>query len=277
MIRALHGWVEHEGSDLPLHLTLLLLLLAPIGDLELRMAVLLLACAGLLHRGVLRSPWLWALLAALTGWRVVHAWPVADNHAYLLAYWCLAVGIARMLPDPHDAQARSARWLIAGVFVFAAAWKLVLSDDFLDGRFFRVALLTDPRFEGFARWVGSMSADQLESSRTFLFQSRVGPELTIPPLVEPPRLRAVALALTWTAAALESLVAVLFVVRVRDVARHAALLGFCVGAYALAPVEGFGWLLLALGCASAPVDATRTRAAYVACYALLLLYTGFHG
>ena len=276
-MRALREWLEREGVDLPLHLTLLLLLLVPVGQWNVRPMLLLLACAGLLHRGVRRSPWLWAALAALTSWRVVEAWPAADNHAYLLAYWCLALGIARALPDPEAAQARSARWLIGATFIFAAAWKLALSDDFLDGRFFRVALLTDPRFEGFARWVGSMSADQLESSRTFLFQSRVGPELTIPPLVEPPRLRAVALALTWTAAALESLVAVLFVVRVRDVARHAALLGFCVGTYALAPVEGFGWLLLALGCASAPVDATRTRAAYVACYALLLLYTGFHG
>ena len=275
-MRALREWLEREGVDLPLHLTLLLLLLVPVGQWNVRPMLLLLACAGLLHRGVLRSPWLWAALAALTGWRVVEAWPAADNHAYLLAYWCLALGIARALPDPEAAQARSARWLIGATFVFAAAWKLALSDDFLDGRFFRVTLLTDPRFEGLARWLGGMTREGLDASRTFLFQSRVGPALTVPPLVEPPALRQAALALTWISAAAESLVAVLFVAPFSGIAPHLALLAFCAGTYALAPVEGFGWLLLALGAAAAPVDATRVRTAYVACFALLMLYTGLH-
>ncbi len=60
------------------------------------------------------------------------------------------------------------------------------------------------------------------------------------------------------------------------IAPHLARLAFCAGTYALAPVEGFGWLLLALGAAAAPVDATRVRTAYVACFALLMLYTGLH-
>lgn len=275
-MRALREWLEREGADLPLHLTLLLLLLVPIGEWNVRPMVLLLACAGLLHRGVLRSPWLWAALAALTGWRVVEAWPVADNHAYLLAYWCLALLIARVLPDPAGAQARSARWLLAATFVFAAAWKLLLSDDFLDGRFFRVTLLTDPRFEGPARWLGGMTPEGLDASRTFLFQSRVHSALTVPPLVEPPALRQAALALTWISAAAESLVAALFAAPVSGIARHVALLAFCAGTYAFAPVEGFGWLLLALGVAAAPVDAARVRTAYVACFALLVLYAGIH-
>ena len=192
----------------------------------------------------------------------------------LVAFYALL--IARVLPDPAGAQARSARWLLAATFVFAAAWKLLLSDDFLDGRFFRVTLLTDPRFEGPARWLGGMTPEGLDASRTFLFQSRVHSALTVPPLVEPPALRQAALALTWISAAAESLVAALFVAPVSGIARHVALLAFCAGTYAFAPVEGFGWLLLALGVAAAPVDAARVRTAYVACFALLVLYAGIH-
>lgn len=277
MTGRLRAWLEREGGDLPLHLTLLTLLLAPVGEPLLRSAVLLLACAGLLHRGLLRSRALWAALAVLSGWRVVAAWPDVDNHGYLLAYWCLALAIARSLGDPLAATARASRGLVAGVFVCAAAWKLVLADDFLDGRFFRVALLSDPRFETLARWIGGLGADQLEASRVFLFQSRIGAALSVPPLSEPPALRQAALALTWTSATLESTVALLFAAAPRGVARHVVLLAFCAATYALAPVAGFGGLLLALGVATAPSDAWRTRAAYLACFALLVVYSGLRG
>ena len=71
--------------------------------------------------------------------------------------------------------------------------------------------------------------------------------------------------------------AVLFIAPLRGAARHVVLIAFCASAYALAPVESFGWLLLALGAAAAPADAGRTRAAYVACFALLIVYSGLRG
>ena len=45
----------------------------------------------------------------------------------------------------------NARALIGLAFAFAVLWKL-LSPDYLDGRFFRVALVEDHRLEPITRW-----------------------------------------------------------------------------------------------------------------------------
>jgi len=271
-VSALRDWLDAEGHDLALKGTLLLLLLVPVGQWNVRPLVLLLAAAGLVHRGALHSAWLWGALTALAGWRVVDSWPLADNHAYLLAYWCGAILLSRLTPEPGEARAVSARWLIAGAFAFAAGWKL-LSPDFLDGTFFRVMLLADPRFEDLARWAGGLTAADLDASRNFLFAPRIGAETTPAMLVESASLRAAAHFLTWITIAAEGAVALLFIAPLRaGVARHAALLAFCAATYAFAPIEGFGWLLLCMGCASVPVNAVRTRAVYVGVYALLVLY-----
>jgi hypothetical protein len=47
---------------------------------------------------------------------------------------------------------------------------------------------------------------------------------------------------------------------------------FCAGTYAIAPVPGFGWLLLAMGMAQCPPDARTTRALYLVCFALVVLH-----
>ena len=55
-------------------------------------------------------------------------------------------------------------------------------------------------------------------------------------------------------------------------ARHLLLLVYCVVTYAIATVDGFGWLLLAMGAAQCGVDQRRLRAAYVGVFVLILLY-----
>jgi hypothetical protein len=45
-------------------------------------------------------------------------------------------------------------------------------------------------------------------------------------------------------------------------ARHALLLVFCAATYPIAPVAGFGWLLLAIGVSQAP-SSPQWRAAYI--------------
>jgi hypothetical protein len=47
--------------------------------------------------------------------------------------------------QPAHTLAFNSRSLIGLAFTLAVLWKAVLSPDFLDGRFFRVTLLTDPR------------------------------------------------------------------------------------------------------------------------------------
>jgi hypothetical protein len=55
-------------------------------------------------------------------------------------------------------------------------------------------------------------------------------------------------------------------------ARHGAVLLFCLATYAFAPVAGFGWLLLVMGMATLRVDQRWLRAAYVGAYCIVLLY-----
>jgi hypothetical protein len=269
------GLAGSAAVELALRLTLLDLLLRPIGDEWLRPLLLGLAAAGLVFPSTTLRPWLWACLATLTGLRVVLDYPLSDNHAYLLGYWCLALALASRSRDPGAFVAWNARHLVGLVFAFAVLWKLVLSPDFLDGTFFRVSLVTDPRFADLARWLGGFSPDELEAQRAFLLQHADGGGVPAVALVEPPRLVFAARALaTWTIA-IESAIAVTFLWR-RDRGpsrlRDGCLLLFCTTTYAFATVAGFGWLLIAMGVAQTAPERRVVRGAYVVAYALILLY-----
>jgi hypothetical protein len=256
---------------LALRLTLLLLLLRPPGSGWLRPSILALAVAGLLLPRVLRHPALWLALAGLLAWRVIAGWPLADNHAYLLVYWCLAIALARFAPDPARALAWNGRALVGLAFAFATFWKL-LSPDYLDGRFFRVMLVEDERLERVATTLGGIEREALLERRAFVTGQADGAARAVPE--EPARLRRLALAATWLTFALEAAVAVAFLAPLGRLAglRHALLLAFCAGTYAIAPVVGFGWLLLAMGVAQCERGAHRLRLAYVGVFALLVVY-----
>jgi hypothetical protein len=272
---SLTAWLDGQGFELSLRLTLLVLLLEPVGQWDVRALVLLVALAGLLHAGVLRAWWSWLLLSALTGWRVIDDWPLSDNHAYLLSYWCLAIGLAFLTRDPPKSLARSARSLVALVFTFAFLWKAVLSPDYVDGRFFRLLFMTDGRFEELAINLGGMTEAGLDRVRDLVETNLHEPAVAAPASIETPRLRLIAALATWGTLASELLVALLFLLpdrlnsgRLRDL----ALMGFCAATYAVAPVPGFGWLLLVMGLAQCPLEAHTTRWLYLGCFALMVLH-----
>jgi hypothetical protein len=263
-----------DAVDTVLVLTLLLLLLRPIGVGFVRPSILLLAGAGLLRGSLKRSPTLWLTLAALTAWRVVSDWPLADNHAYLLSYWCLAIGLALRSADPAVFLAANGRRLIALAFGFAVLWKVFLSPDYIDGTFFRVTLLSDPRFETVTRLVGGLSPDLLERARVALWQHVDGlaPSLEVPPL--PGRFEVLGTFLTLWTVALEALVAVAFLVSRQRAAgvRDALLLVFCATTYSVTPtIASFGWLLLAMGVAQCDSARALTRLSYLFVFGLILV------
>jgi hypothetical protein len=76
--------------NLALRLTLLGILLHPIGNWFLQPIFLGTAALGVALPHHLRRPFLWMTLFFLALARVLFNWPMADNHAYLLCYWCLA-------------------------------------------------------------------------------------------------------------------------------------------------------------------------------------------
>jgi hypothetical protein len=271
----LESWLEGQGYGLALRLTLLDLLLDPVGRWNVRPLILALAAAGLLSESLIRNRMFWLLLSALTAWRILDDWPLSDNHAYLLSYWCLAIFLALHSRDPGRTLAKSARLLIGLAFLFAVLWKGVLSDDFVDGRFFRHLLLTDDRFEEVALVLGGMSETALERARALLEKNLHEPATALPSSIETESLRGIARVATWGTLVLEFGVALLFLLpgrigvgRLRD----AALLVFCIGTYAVAPVPGFGWLLLAMGVAQCPLHARTTLCLYLAGFAVVLFH-----
>lgn len=268
-----------EGGvpDVVLTLTAIILLLRPFDVWWVAPFVLAAACLSLVFRAVRRAPITWMLVAALVAARIVAVWPLSDNHIYLLSYWCLALGLSLSGPSPAATLATSSRWLVGAAFAMAVLWKAGLSADYVDGRFFRVTLLTDERFADASLVFGGLSRDQMAENRKFLEPLPEGAELLHPPtFVEPPRLRAFAAVATWGGLVLEALIAVTFLLPAGErfqVARHASLLAFCVTTYALAPVAGFGWLLATMGLAQSRPDQRALRGAYVAVFMLILMYT----
>ncbi len=265
-----------SGALLGLQLTAVVILLQPVSIWYLRPVLLSLAILGLLFPAVLRVPALWGIVTLLfLGW-VIREWPTGDNHHYLFAYWALAIFLALCVPRSDRMLATSARWLVVAVFLWATLWKAVLSPDYMDGRFYRVRLMTDQRFASTVRLVGGLSEAQLESSRVYLEPPPFGEPSAAPPeLVEPPAVVRLAIFLTWATVLLEGLVAAVFLLpwgRWTLAVRHAALLGFCAAAYAIAPVAGFGWLLCAMGVSQVPTDRRLLRVAYVAVFLLLRFY-----
>ena len=266
----------HGVPDSVLTLTAIILLLRPLDLWWVAPVVIAAACLSLLNPSVRRSPMTWILIALLIAVRIVAVWPLADNHIYLLTYWCLAIGLAQSSVAPAATLSTSSRLLLGAAFAMAVLWKGVLSPDYIDGRFFRVTLLTDERFADASLVFGGLSREQMAQNREFLKPLPEGAELLTPPsFVEPPRLRAFAAAATWGGLILEALIALACLVPPQarvDLVRHGLLLTFCFTTYALAPVAGFGWLLATMGLAQCGPRQSLLRGAYVAVFILILMY-----
>lgn len=259
--------------ELAARLTLLTLLLSPVGDLAVRPLVLVLAAAGLLLPRAWSLSSLWFALAVLTALRFWLDWPLADNHAYLLSFWCLALGIAAAVKDSAT-LALSARLLIGLVFMLAA-WQKWTSPDFMNGVFFQTTFLLDERFEDFVVLFSAVTYDQIDQARNYLegdYRDTAAPA-TLPFVLPPSFNWLVWLSTAWNLLE-QTLVAITFLAppnsrlgRLRDM----ALLLFCFTIYAVVPVVSFGWLLLAMGIAQSR-QSRALRTAYLAAFALLVVY-----
>lgn len=272
--RALRELDAAPRADLALRLTLIALLLEPVGGAWTRPLIALLCVAGLLSGSLRHSAGLLAALLALALWRVASAWPLGDNHGFLLVYWLLALLLASRARDGDAQLGWNARALVGLVFAFATLWKL-LSPDYLDGRFFLVTLVDDARLEAFARLAAGLDGEQLAALRELVREHQDGLrplESTPPPL--PDRLVLTARSLSFGVLAFEAGLALAFLAPRRlalSRARDALLQTFCATAYAVAPVEGFGWLLLCMGVAQCAPERTTARRVYLAVFGVVLL------
>lgn len=242
-----------NGLDLVLLATLALPITVVAQDPTRSTVGILVATVGLFAPRIRRSRLFWMLAALGYGIWYWMDWRHLDNHMWLLPLWLLAVATAPSSVQPLEALGRQARLLMVLVFTAAIVWKL-RSPDFLSGAFFEFTLLTDPRFVPLASLVGVDPASLLANR----FALASGP--TSATLVGASAVRELALLLTWGTVVVEgALLASWAVPRVWPLVRHTTLAVFCFTAYAIAPVAGFGLILLAMGAATVHTDRGRCR------------------
>ena len=265
----------YDPWELAAKLTLLALLLSPVGNWFIRPFTLSLTVMGLLIPGLWRSPSLWVALALLTGIRFYIDWPSADNHAYLLSYWCLAFAVSAWLGN-REVLFSNARYLVALTFGFAALQKWI-SPDYLNGVFFLITFFLDERFEEFVVLFSSVTFEQIDIAREYLegdYRSAPAPDSL--PFVIPGSMWWLAILSTAWNLFEQTLIAIAFLVpkdsRLGRI-REPLLLLFCFTIYAVVPVVSFGWLILAMGIAQSDGKSATLRYWYTgAFFALIFFY-----
>lgn len=258
--------------ELALRVFLLVLLLdAPLFWFQ-RVPLQIVCGVALLWPALARDARAWAVITLLTAWPLVWNWPFSDNHDYLRALSALAVTLALTTAEPAAALRSSARLLVGVTFLFATLWKVAISPDWLDGTFFRVTLLADPRFHDLAVLVGGASWDTLDAFDAALTGFLSGTGAWPGAFVEPPALAPLALALTAFTAAIEAGITLAFLWPRLSRFRNVLLIAFGATTFAFATVRGFGFLLMTLGLAQCEDDERRTRIAYVATLFLIEAY-----
>jgi hypothetical protein len=263
-----------------LRLTWLVLLLDPPQHALAAPAITVIAAFGLWIPSVGRRPALLALATAACFLPVLADWTHVDNHDFLRAYWCLALALATSSQkDHHETLAVSARLLLAAVFGFTLVWKLALSPDFVDGRFFEFTFATDSRFADWSHGLAGLAPEAQAENRAALARFvRAGAPMS---WQRPAALSRLALGTTLWVVAIESCVALAFGAAAFERSRRSVLAPlvrwrdrllslFAVSTYAVAPVMGFGWLLMAMGLAQ--TETKEGRVLYSATFGLLLLY-----
>lgn len=234
-----------------------------------------LAIPALLFPGFRGKPWPWLGIAASVGLGVALNWFAADNHKYLSIYWALALACVHWSSAAKQpwVLATNARWLVAGCMLFATFWKL-LSPTYLSGEFFEFTLLTDARFEAFLNTSTALDAEAIENNHTIYKKVRNGiaPPGQPSPLDIAPRVPLIAKLCTYWTIFIEGLIATVFLLPVspsKAWVRHGPLIGFGATTYFMAPVPGFGCLLMLMGMSQANDTGSKLFRTYFCLFVLI--------
>ena len=265
---------------LPL-LTVLLLLLSPLSTWYLHTPLVLLCIIAVAYRKLLKATPFWYIISVLWGTTIYFHWESTDNHKYLICYWCLALCTTFSVApkDQLKALRQTSRLLIGLCMTLATLWKL-MSPDYLDGTFFHYCLLIDERFTSVATTFGNVSSTTLTDNRELWELLRegylYGIEFQNTTLETSPELGTLARFLSWWTIFIEAALAWLFFMPAHPLVsriRNFVLLVFAVTTYAVAPVKGFGWILMLLGVAQCHNDEKAFRIAYLVTFLLIQCYT----
>jgi len=278
MIKDIQHYLQKDAFEISAQFTLMTLLFNQVGNNFSRPFILFFAALAILLVNGFKQRFIWITLFFFTSFRVVYEWPMADNHAYLLALWCLVLLVSCNNNLKEKIIANNARILIGLVFLLACIQK-ILSPDYLDGTFFQYLLLTDNRFEDFTVLFSDITYQQIDNARELLglYQfSSFSSEKNIVP--DSSSFRILVLSATWWNLIDQLAVACCFLApnnsflnRKRDV----SLLVFCLTTYAVAPVPGFGWLLVSMALAQCRNN-SNIRIAYICTFFIILFYSNVY-
>lgn len=262
-------------------LTLLHLLLHAPEAWYLRAPLIGLFLLGAVFRRWLRTPPFWYLTATLLGTSVYLHWESADNHKYLFVYWCLALCCAFSLPKQQQraSLAISSRWLIGLCMALATVWKLCQL-QYLDGTFFQYCFLEDERFAHFTARFADLPLQNLADNRQLrdlLTSGHLqGLDMTRVTLTGAAQLASLSWFFTWWTVFIEGALALGFLLpnsRWTALIRNGLLILFGMTTYGLAPVRGFGWMLMLLGLAQCQAREIEFRYGYLFALLLIQAYT----
>lgn len=275
-VRARQWIAGRPVLDLVAPLTLVLLILYPVGHQDIQIWLQLGGVAGLLYRPLQRAPLFWILLAAAMGLGCVLTWEDADNHKYLITYWCLAVGLSCAADDTAKALRVNARLLLGLCFLLAVAWKL-RTPDFVTGEYYQFSMLTDDRLFSVGQLFSGMTPEVYFQNREAIDRLTAwSSSLEQVALDGAPQLRPLSMLLVAWTLLVESWIFVSFLWPSTSIwnarSRYASLLVFVATTYAAAHVGGFAWILTILGLAQVRPEHGRWRLAYLGALALVILY-----
>lgn len=268
------GW---DGMDVSAGLTLALLILLHVDEAYyIRTPIVVLCTAAFVRRSLYRRASFWLAIALILFVKHYGTWYAMANHEYLINYWCLALGLSFLTPEPRKAIAVNARILIGLAFAFATLWK-VISRDFLDGTFFHFLLLTSEHFKYVAHMIGGLASETIRENQQAVLalygNSSAIPTVQLHSSVSIPWIAG--FLTVWTLI-LEASIAVSFLSplgRLVSRWRDPLLLVFLVTTYLITPVVGFGWILAAMGVAQCNATFRQGPFLYVAAFLVIELFT----
>ncbi len=262
-------------------LTLLLLLMHGPKDWYVRTPLIILSVTGIVIRAARSSPAFWFAISMFIIAHNMVSWANVDNHKWLMGWWCVALGMTALAPV--EAQLKvikfNARLLLGLCFAFATIWKLI-SVDYMDSTFFKFELLTDSRFRDAAQYVGRVDGEDLKENRKIRDQYKRSYRKDAEPsesftLVSSPLVDLMAIGMTWWTIFIEGLIAVVCLWpgdRLVAIIRTTVVLVFAATTYLLAPVLGFGWMVVLMGFAQCPEKYKKLQASLLVVLGLFYIY-----
>ncbi len=208
------------------------------------------AVAGLAVPGLARNRWYWVLVAGLFAMSPIERpWLALDNHHWLQLYWVVAIALSRFATAKDEVLRTSARLLVGFAFLFAVLWKLI-APEFVSGGFFDATIAADSRLADVAALAGVKEPDAAAANRAIITDWRRPGTVPEPgALLLSDAVMRITPWLAWATIVVEGAVAVAFlaplVKRLRWL-RDASMIVFVFATYPLAPVVGFGQLLLVM-------------------------------